>query len=171
MAPAIETLVGDHYDAIYRYAYRLAGQANEAEDLTQETFHKALKNRAQLREAEKARFWLFQILRNEYLLRLRDKKKQAPAAGEALLDVAAVNVPPETKLEHEELQAALNELDESYRTPLILFFFEDFSYRQIADLLDVPIGTVMSRLARAKAQLRQRLDPPDPVNLPEVVRS
>jgi RNA polymerase sigma-70 factor (ECF subfamily) len=56
-----------------------------------------------------------------------------------------------------ELQAALNELDESFRTPVILFYFEEFSYKDIADQLDMPIGTVMSRLARAKSYLRGKL--------------
>ena len=60
-----------------------------------------------------------------------------------------------------ELQAALNELQEVYRTPIILFYFEDFSYRDIAEQMDLPIGTVMSRLARAKTYLRSKLMPPE----------
>jgi RNA polymerase sigma-70 factor (ECF subfamily) len=62
----------------------------------------------------------------------------------------------------ERLQEALNELPEVFRTPIILYYFEDFSYRDIADQMDLPIGTVMSRLARAKAHLRGRLLPPAP---------
>ena len=61
-----------------------------------------------------------------------------------------------------KLQQALNELDETFRTPIILFYFEEFSYRDIAEQMDLPIGTVMSRLARAKAFLRSRLAPHDP---------
>jgi RNA polymerase sigma-70 factor (ECF subfamily) len=67
------------------------------------------------------------------------------------------NLPPE--IEAEELQKALNELPEAFRAAVILFYFEEFSYREIAEHLNVPIGTVMSRLARAKAHLRERLAP------------
>lgn len=65
--------------------------------------------------------------------------------------------PPE--IEPERLQEALNELDEGFRTPLILFYFEDFSYRDIAEQMELPIGTVMSRLARGKSYLRAKLSP------------
>jgi RNA polymerase sigma-70 factor (ECF subfamily) len=64
---------------------------------------------------------------------------------------------PPAEIDAERLQTVLGELSEAYRTPIILFYFEEFSYRQIADQLGVPIGTVMSRLARAKAYLRSRL--------------
>ena len=62
-------------------------------------------------------------------------------------------------IESEQLQQALNELPELFRTPIILYYFEDFSYRDIAEQMDLPIGTVMSRLARAKSTLRQKLFP------------
>ena len=67
-------------------------------------------------------------------------------------------MPPD--IDPAKLQEVLDELDESFRTPLILFYFEDFSYREIAEQMDLPIGTVMSRLARAKGYLRTRLSPP-----------
>ena len=71
-------------------------------------------------------------------------------------------LPPESPpdIDPARLQEVLNELDEPFRTPLILFYFEDFSYREIAEQMDLPIGTVMSRLARAKGYLRTRLTPP-----------
>jgi RNA polymerase sigma-70 factor (ECF subfamily) len=77
--------------------------------------------------------------------------------------------PPEDlpEIEPERLQEALNDLAEGFRTPLILYYFEDFSYRDIAEQMDLPLGTVMSRLARAKAFLRSRLLPPPSAALVE----
>ena len=84
---------------------------------------------------------------------------------EAVGDHAEPPPEPGFGVDPHELQAALTELDESFRTPLILFYFEDFSYRDIAEQMDLPIGTVMSRLARAKAYLRAHmLRPSAPVN-------
>lgn len=155
--PRIEDLVTDHYESVYRFAYRLSGTAAEAEDLTQETFCQAQVKISQLREPAAARGWLFSIVRNGYLHRIRSRK----AAKTVSLDEA--NEPIERYDESEfvvdpaKLQEALSDLPEAFRTPLILYFFEDFSYRQIADQLSVPVGTVMSRLARAKGYLRDRL--------------
>src|SRR5262245_4663581 len=73
---SVQELVDDHYESLYRYAYRLAGSAADAEDLTQEAFCKAQLNLSQLREPERARAWLFRILRNAYLHRVRAGKHQ-----------------------------------------------------------------------------------------------
>jgi len=150
-------LIDSHYDSLYRYAYRLSGTSADAEDLTQETFGKAIVSLEQLRDAEKARGWLYRILRNAYLHRVRDEKRRRCVPLDSLGDLAAEKVETVAEIDPGALQAALNELDETFRTPLILFYFEDFSYRDIAEQLELPIGTVMSRLARAKAYLRRRL--------------
>lgn len=154
---SLTELIDSHYDSLYRYAYRLSGTTADAEDLTQETFGKAMNRLEQLREAEKARGWLYRILRNVYLHRVRDDKRRRCVPLDNLGDLAAETTVPPIDVDSTLLQAALDELDESFRTPLILFYFEDFSYRDIAEQLDLPIGTVMSRLARAKAYLRTRL--------------
>jgi RNA polymerase sigma-70 factor, ECF subfamily len=158
----IHDLVGRYYQSLLGYAYRLCGQMSEAEDLTQETFLLAQNRFSQLREAERARAWLFRILRNAYLLRLRDDKQRNWISIDSTAEIAC-NALNEDKfdLAPHQLQEALNDLPESYRTPLILFYFEDFTYREIADQMDLPLGTVMSRLARAKQFLRQRLTVPD----------
>lgn len=156
-SPSVRDLIDSHYESLYRYAVRLSGSAADAEDLTQETFGKALTRLPQLREADRAKPWLFRILRNEYLHRKRDERRAT------VLPLDSVGEQPEPppdgrfEVDPQELQAALAELDETFRTPLILFYFEDFSYRDIADQMDLPIGTVMSRLARAKAYLRAKL--------------
>jgi RNA polymerase sigma-70 factor, ECF subfamily len=161
-AVGVGELIDAHYESLYRYAYRLSGSAADAEDLTQETFGKALTRLGQLREPDRAKGWLFRILRNAYLHRVRDEKRVKVVPLDATCEPAAAepgDIPP---VEPGELQAALDSLDETFRTPLILFYFEDFSYRDIADQLDLPIGTVMSRLARGKAYLRAKLFPATP---------
>jgi RNA polymerase sigma-70 factor (ECF subfamily) len=158
----VQRLVDEHYVALYRYAYRLAGRAVDAEDLTQEAFCKAQLHLGQLRDPGRARSWLFCILRNVYLHKLRAAKNQPCVSLTDLNDLPErppVSLP---LVEPERLQEALNELPEGFRTPLILYYFEDFSYRDIAEQMELPLGTVMSRLARAKAHLRARLADPAP---------
>lgn len=152
--PTLTQLVEEHASLLYRYAYRLCGQAADADDLTQQTFLVAQERQEQLRSADKARGWLCTILRNLYLKSRRHVEPQS-------LELEPVDCrepgPPDGSIDPEELQAALQELPEAFRTPLILFYFEEFSYQEIAEQVDVPIGTVMSRLARGKAHLKQRL--------------
>ena len=156
-SPSVRDLIDSHYASLYRYAVRLSGSAADAEDLTQETFGKALTRLPQLRDADRAKPWLFRILRNEYLHRKRDERRAKVVPLDVVGDQAEPPPEPGYEVDQQELQAALTELDETFRTPLILFYFEDFSYRDIADQMDLPIGTVMSRLARAKAYLRAKL--------------
>ena len=155
----VRDLIDAHYEALYRYAYRLSGNSSDAEDLTQDTFGKAIARLAQLRDPERAKSWLFRILRNAYLHRIRDDRRRKLVPLEAVGDLAdrVPEAPPE--VDSAALQEALDELDETFRTPVILFYFEDFSYRDIAEQMDLPIGTVMSRLARAKGYLKTKLYP------------
>jgi RNA polymerase sigma-70 factor (ECF subfamily) len=155
----VQRLVDEHYVPLYRYAYRLTGSSADAEDLTQDTFCKAQLALGQLRDQDRARPWLFSILRNAYLHRIRADKQQPCVSLNGVGDVAEALPESLPDIDSEQLQTALNELPEVYRTPIILFYFEDFSYRDIAEQMDLPIGTVMSRLARAKAFLRSRLLP------------
>jgi RNA polymerase sigma-70 factor (ECF subfamily) len=157
--PTVQRLVEEHYDSLYRYAYRLSGASADAEDLTQEAFCKAQSKLSQLRDPGRARPWLFSILRNEYLHRVRDEGKEHLVPLDGVGDLAEPLPEPLPDIDPEQLQQALNELSEVYRTPIILYYFEDFGYREIAEQMELPIGTVMSRLARAKAHLRARLLP------------
>lgn len=152
----VQQLVEAHYQSLYRFAFRLAGCAHEAEDLTQETFCLAQTNLRQLREPAKARSWLFTILRRAYLHRQRQKKVNSLEMDE-LGEVPDRSAEENLEVDPDRLQQILQELPEVYRTPVILYFFEEFSYREMAEQLQVPLGTVMSRLARAKAYLRERL--------------
>jgi RNA polymerase sigma-70 factor (ECF subfamily) len=153
----VEKLVAEHYASLYRYAYRLSGSAADAEDLTQEAFCSAQAKWSQLRDRNRVRGWLFSIVRNSYLHRTRDDRRQKFIPLESVLDIADNAPDPLPDIDADQLQRALNELPESFRTPIILYYFDDFSYRDIAEQMDLPIGTVMSRLARAKGHLRARL--------------
>jgi RNA polymerase sigma-70 factor (ECF subfamily) len=155
----VQKLVSEHYAPLYRYAYRLTGSAADAEDLTQEAFYKAQLHLSQLRDAERAKPWLFRILRNEYLHRVRAEKNHPCMTLDDMSDLPGRLPDPDAPVDQEQLQQALGELPEVFRTPIILYYFDDFSYRDIADQMELPIGTVMSRLARAKAFLRSRLLP------------
>lgn len=156
---SLQKLVEQHYSSLYRYAYRLTGSRTDAEDLTQDTFCQAQAKFHQLRDPERARAWLFSILRNAYLHRLRAHKQEIHLPLEWAGDLPDRLPEPLPEVDPEKLQQALNELPEVFRTPIILYYFEEFSYRDIAEQMDLPIGTVMSRLARAKAHLRERLFP------------
>ncbi len=154
----VEQLVDAHYQSLYRYAFRLTGSAEEAEDMTQEAFCKAQLKYAQLHEPSRVKPWLFSILRNAYLHRLRERKQEKACSLDLLGDVP--EPAPEQPLPDvapERLQELLGELPEAFRSPIVLYYFEDFSYRDIAEQMDLPLGTVMSRLSRAKAQLRGRI--------------
>ncbi|MFQ3652351.1 MAG: sigma-70 family RNA polymerase sigma factor [Gemmataceae bacterium] len=154
----MQRLVEEHYASLYRYGYRLSGSSADAEDLVQETFCKAQTNWHQLRDPNRARSWLFSILRHAYLHRLREEASSDCIPLDHLGELAEPSTPEELpEIDPEQLQAALNELSEVYRTPIILYYFEGFGYREIADQMEMPIGTVMSRLARAKAHLRAKL--------------
>ena len=99
-----------------------------------------------MREAKRARAWLFTILRNAYLHKVRDRKTIHVLSMEEVGDIPDRLPDPLPAIDPQLLQQALDELAEPFRTPIILYYFEDFSYRDIADQLEVPIGTVMSRL-------------------------
>jgi RNA polymerase sigma-70 factor (ECF subfamily) len=152
----VQQLVDEHYESLYRYAYRLSGSPADAEDLTQEAFCSAQQKFSQLREPTRAKAWLFSILRNAFLHRRRANQyaRFVSLNGIGDLPEAADPLPP---VDPEQLQQALNELPEVFRTPVILYYFAEFSYRDIAEQMNLPLGTVMSRLARAKAYLRGRL--------------
>src|SRR5437764_983041 len=117
----VERLVEQHYTALFRYAYRLSGSEADAEDLTQETFCKAQMNLGQLRQADRAKSWLFIILRNAYLHRVRTEKNQPTLSFELVGDVPEAPDEPLGDVDREQLQQALNELPEVFRTPLLLY--------------------------------------------------
>src|SRR5258708_1428499 len=111
----VERLVEEHYASLYRYAYRLSGSEADAEDLTQETFCKAQMNLKQLREPDRAKSWLFSILRNAYLHRVRTEKNQPTLSFDVVGEVAEAPLETLPHVDQEQLQHALGELPEVYR--------------------------------------------------------
>lgn len=155
---ALAALVEEHTPFLYRYAYRLSGSEADAEDLLQQTFLMAQRHGDQLRDSDKARNWLCVILRNAFLKQIR-KQREYPLSTVADFPEPAESTSWEAPVDSAELQTALAELPDEYRLPLVMFYFEELGYAQIAEQLNIPLGTVMSRLSRAKAALKRRLAP------------
>jgi RNA polymerase sigma-70 factor (ECF subfamily) len=160
-------LVTAYSEPLYRYAYRLSGSAADAEDLTQQVFLVAHQKLDQLRCAECARGWLFSVLRNCYLKGRRGKLGLTLAD----VDVNGLLAEPPATLDSQELQEAINQLDDDFKVVVLAFYFENLSYREIAERLNIPLGTVMSRLARAKAHLRRRLHSDEQLGAPAQVNA
>jgi RNA polymerase sigma-70 factor (ECF subfamily) len=151
--PNVAQLVAEHHQAVYRYAYRLTGSVQDAEDLTQQVFLAGQRKIEQLRKIDNARPWLFAILRNCFL-KDRQRRRPALAADMALnMEFVPASLPGEG-VDRDRLQKVLDRLPDAFRLVVMMFYFEECSYREIAERLEMPIGTVMSRLARAKGQLR-----------------
>ena len=152
---------------IYGVALRYTGQAFDAEDLVQQTLEVAFKRYAQLRDPDRFKRWVFVILRNIYLKSIR--RPSAKAYHDSfddqidyikVLAQAAQNDPSflyEQKVLSHTVRQALAALSEPYQTVLILHYMEEHSYQEISRTLGIPIGTVMSRLSRAKQHLKKKL--------------
>jgi RNA polymerase sigma-70 factor (ECF subfamily) len=168
---AFTQLVDAHYAPLYRFALSLARNGSDAGDLVQQTFFIWATKGHGLRELSKAKSWLFTTLYREFLRgRRRDSRSSSledlpPGENE----LVAEDTDRVSRIDSAAVMSALQTVDEAFRAPLTLFYLEDMSYQEIADALDVPIGTVMSRLSRGKAQLRiafERADSPGPKVLP-----
>ncbi len=147
-----------HARALYGTALRLTQRAEDAEDLVQETLLRAYRGFSSFRPGSNVRAWLYTILHRVRTDMLR-KRGRSPSTVELLDDGPAVAPEHEAVLTagHEDVQRALAEVPEVFRTALVLRDVEDFSYDEIAGILGVPVGTVMSRIHRGRAHLRQAL--------------
>lgn len=156
-SPNIEALVQEHAAAVYRYAYYLSRDQTEAEDIVQDTFLRATEKLDQLRRPEAARSWLLTIARNGFLKR-QGAREYTYLDDNDSLDIVAPE-PTNEEIDAEQLSRAVHALPEPFRVALLMYYFEGLSYREIAEQLEMPIGTVMSRLSRAKGLLRANLRP------------
>ncbi len=146
------------FDSLYNFARWLAGDRDEAEDLVQETYAKALRGFASFEQGTNFRAWMFRILRNTFLTSRTGLKPTVPLEDEES-SVTPVDVAtPESillgNLDQQALRDAIAELPVSYREVLLLCDVEEMSYKDIAEALSIPIGTVMSRISRARSALR-----------------
>lgn len=153
-----ERLVEEYYMPLYRFALSLSRKESDAADLTQQTFFLWASKGHQLRDKSKVKTWLFTSLYREFLGRKRqqDRFVDAESTAEAI-SAQAIPASVVNQLDGDIVQRALLDLDEVYRAPLTLFYLQQHSYKEIAEMLDVPIGTVMSRISRGKDQLRKVL--------------
>jgi len=142
-----------------RYAVALAGNAALADDLVQDSIEKALRQSGQLRELQLLPGWLRRILHNLYVDEIRRRRGRGPQAD--IMDLAdhpELSVPADDSVQGRDFVRAMNALNFEHRQILLLVGLEDMSYREIAEELNVPIGTVMSRLARARERLRSLME-------------
>lgn len=154
--PSFEQIVVAHYQGLYRFALSMSRREATAQDLVQQTFLQWARKGHTLRDASKVKTWLFTTIYREWLGIARREKKYEEVEFEADLhgseqrgeECENPRVDPAT------LQTALEQLDPNYRAPLVLFYLKELSYRDIAETLGIPVGTVMSRLSRAKDSLR-----------------
>lgn len=152
-------LVDAHYRGLFQFALSLARSEPDAADLTQETFLRWAEKGAQLRDVSKAKSWLYTTLYRLFLGRQRHVTRfPHDELSDAENRLPVVEADAVRRMESTEVMEALQEIDEVFRAPLVLFYLEDHSYQEIAEILDVPPGTVMSRLWRGKALLRARLE-------------
>jgi len=153
---SFESLVEEYYRGLYQFALSLAGAEAEASDLTQQTFLVWAKKGHQLRDASKAKTWLFTTLHREFLkTRRRQSRFPHQELGTAENEIPQVTPTMVNELDADDVMTALQRVNELYQAPVALFYIEELSYKEIAEVLDVPIGTVQSRIARGKSELRQ----------------
>jgi RNA polymerase sigma-70 factor (ECF subfamily) len=153
-----EALVTNHARDLYRVACRLSGNATTAEDLVQETFVQAWRSIHSLRDPHAGRVWLLQILRHCWY---RQQRTSSRRPLENVLDMDVVSPEPPTDVHtasHDYVQRALDELSPAYREPFVLVVMEGFRCREVADMLELPLGTVLSRLHRAREVLKRHIE-------------
>lgn len=156
-----EDFVEDTYKSAYFFALSLSGNWSDACDLTQQAFLLAQTHGHQLRDISKRKQWLFTILRREHLR----KHRKDGAHPHSTLEFCEKEL-PQIRFDHtayldgKDVLFVLRTLPEDFRMPLVLFYLDQLSYKEIAGVLHLPIGTVMSRLARGKNLLRQELEFP-----------
>ena len=158
-----------HINSMYNFAYRLTFEEDDAKDLVQDTCLKAFRFIDSFERGTNAKAWLFRILKNSFINDFRKKSKQPPKVdynevesyynSEDVDETITTDLRVET-VQHmigDEVTNALNALDVDFRTVIILCDLEGFTYEEMAKILDIPIGTVRSRLHRARNLLKERL--------------
>ena len=162
--PGFEELAMPLFDSLYNFARWLTHNSNDAEDLVQETYLKALRGFASFKGGTNFRAWIFQILRNTFLSSCSKLERRMTVAMDSEEDLAALPATPASpesllieRSGNDAVRRAIHQLPLIFREVILLCDVEDASYREIAEILSIPIGTVMSRLARARKAVRESL--------------
>ncbi len=162
--PGFDELAMPLFDSLYNFARWLVHNSNDAEDLVQETYLKALRSFASFQPGTNFRAWMFRILKNTFLSSCSKLERRMTVALDSEEDgpeLAVENETPETILmdrsSFQRVQSAIDDLPVHHRETLLLCEVEEMSYQEIAGILSIPIGTVMSRLARARKAVRKSL--------------
>jgi len=158
-----------HLKALYNFGYRLTYDQDDAQDLVQDTFMKSFRFIDSFQQGTNAKAWLFRILKNSFINDYRKKSKQPPkvdyqevegyynSEGTQKAITTDLRVDTVKNMIGDEITNALNSLDVDFRTVIILCDLEGFTYEEMAKILDIPIGTVRSRLHRARNLLKEKL--------------
>jgi RNA polymerase sigma-70 factor, ECF subfamily len=154
VTPIVDVL----YGSLYQFAVALTRSESDAADLVQQTFLFLIQRLHQIRDFSKIKCWLFTTLRRNFLIEVRRRRKCSEVEFRPdVHDFRAGDPEAWRSLDAQKVREALLQVDEGYRVALELFYLRDLSYREIGEALEIPIGTVMSRLSRGKAQLKSSL--------------
>ena len=171
MAPErdFDGLVTQYYGPLYQFAFSLTRSEADACDLTQQTFYVWATKGHQLRDLTKVKTWLFTTLHRQFLETCRHHSR-FPHEELSVVEFELPVVPPvvTSQLDGQRVLSSLAGVAENYQAPVALFYLEDYSYKEIAEILQLPLGTVKSRISRGIGQLQQLLakdlpkEKPDP---------
>ena len=152
-----DRLVVDHGPALYRMAYRMVGDRHDAEDVVQEAFRSAWKSRLTYQAGRGERAWLASILRRRVVDRWRRNEPHLVSTGDAPLEIGVAGMTSAAETYTDEMQHALSQLPRDLRETLLLVVVAELTHQETADLLSIPLGTVLSRVSRARLRLREIL--------------
>lgn len=148
-------LVELHGAALYRMAYRMIGDAHEAEDVVQDTFRSAWNSRQRYESQRGGRAWLVAIMRRRTVDRWRKRPQPRVLASDEPLELSVEAEDPLANEFSDEIQHGLQQLPDALRETLLLVVVGELTHQEVADLMDIPLGTVLSRVSRARSRLRE----------------
>lgn len=150
-------MVEEHGPVLYRIAYRMLGNQHDSEDVVQEAFRSAWKSRESYRADLGERAWLAAILRRRVVDRWRRRRIRTVSMDESILQMSVAGDDPLANEFDDRLQGALQSLPDQLREALLLVVVGELTHQEVADMLGIPIGTVLSRVSRARTRMRNLL--------------